>query len=118
VQKQEWELISSIADRALGMAIAQGIRIDKLTMVMDIKFAHKDCPLDLRALASAPDAEFAHDVFGIRRHLNRETKKIEHCFMPRYAAQVSVQRIITSALSDVPKRKCANQHKGECELCK
>ena len=52
---------------------------------MDLDYADQDCPLDLSALLEAPDSDFAHDVFGIRRHLNRQTKKLEGHFLPRYA---------------------------------
>ena len=84
--RQRYELISEIADRALGMARANDLRISKLEMVMDLDCADAYCPLNLRALAGAPDVDFAHDVFGIRRHLNRETKKLEDSFLPRYTA--------------------------------
>jgi hypothetical protein len=53
---------------------------------MDITACHLNgCPLRLGELLGADDANFAHDVFGIRRHLNRETGKLEDCFCPRYA---------------------------------
>lgn len=84
--KERFEVISDIADRAIGFAKTQGITIEKIDMFMDIDFADKDCPIKLQELASAPIGDFAHDVFGIRRHLNRETKKLEDCFLPRYAA--------------------------------
>lgn len=44
------------------------------------------CPLKLEALAKADEANFAHDVFGIRRHIDRETGKLGDCFLPRFAA--------------------------------
>jgi hypothetical protein len=68
------------------MARAANLPIQKLELVMDLDYADQDIPLNLRDLASASDGDFAHDVFGIRRHLNRETKKLEDSFMPRYAA--------------------------------
>lgn len=52
---------------------------------MDITAAHKVCPLKLEQLLAADDANFSHDVFGIRRHLNRETLQIEDYFLPRFA---------------------------------
>lgn len=84
--RQRFELILEIADRALGMARANRLQIEKLELVMDLDYADQFIPLNLRDLASAPDSDFAHDVFGIRRHLNRQTKKLEGYFMPRYTA--------------------------------
>ena len=40
-----------------------------------------------RPLAFSPaydDHNFAHDVFGIRRHMNRKTAKLEDHFVPRF----------------------------------
>lgn len=83
--KERIHLISDIADRAILLADSLGTRIEKLEMFMDIDYADRACPLKLVELASAPQVDFAHDVFGIRRHLNRETKTLGNCFLPRYA---------------------------------
>ncbi len=40
-------------------------------------------PLDLRKLLDAPEPHFAHDVFGIRRYLDRTTGKLRGFFNPR-----------------------------------
>lgn len=53
---------------------------------MDITACHANgCPLKLRELLAAEDFNFAHDVFGIRRHLNRETAQLGDYFMLRFA---------------------------------
>ena len=57
----------------------------RLTMHMDLDHANASEPIDLLALLDAKDGDFAHDVFGIRKHINRETGKLEDCFLPRYA---------------------------------
>ena len=44
-----------------------------------------DSELDLQKLLDAPDGDFGHDVFGIRRHINRQTGELENCFLPRCA---------------------------------
>lgn len=86
-KRERFEIISGIADRALNrVPFEERSKRDKLSLVMDIDFADKDCPLRLRELAQAPDFDFAHDVFGIERHLNRTTKKLQNCFVPRFAA--------------------------------
>lgn len=42
------------------------------------------CPLRLQELLDAEANDFAHDILGIRRHLDRETGKLQDCFLPRY----------------------------------
>lgn len=58
---------------------------------MDITACHANgCPLDLRELAGAPKFDFAHDVCGIQRHINRQTGQLEGFFQPRYAKKTAV----------------------------
>lgn len=84
--KDEIKLISEIARRAIGMVAGTDVTYDMQDAMMDIEACHcNGCPLDLSKLAGAPATDFAHDVFGIRRHLNRRTGKLEDCFLPRYA---------------------------------
>lgn len=54
---------------------------------MDITAAHANgCPLQLRALLAADDFNFAHDVLGIRRFIDRSTGRIPaEKFWPRFA---------------------------------
>lgn len=60
--------------------------VDALELNMDITAVHANgCPLKLRKLAGAPKFDFAHDVCGIQRHINRSTAQLENCFLPRYA---------------------------------
>ena len=89
VTKQEREIIKRIADRAVAMAAETGpgqFDYDRVDAEMDITATHaNDCPLRLRDLLSAEAFDFAHDVFGIRRHLNRQTGKLDNYFLPRFA---------------------------------
>lgn len=85
VRREEIRTITAIASRAVKMAVQYGVDYPMMDAHMDLTFAHKECPLRLEELLAADDANFAHDVFGIRRHLNRETLKIEDCFLPRFA---------------------------------
>lgn len=85
--KADMELIAKIASRAVAVAKEHGVDYDQMTAVMDINACHSNgCPLDLVGLAEAEPFDFTHDVFGIRRHINRDTGKLENCFLPRYAA--------------------------------
>jgi len=85
--REELTKISEIADRAIAIADKFGLPTNKMNLVMDLEVAHSnDTPLDLQALAAADDTNLAHDVFGIRSHLNRRTGKLEDGFAPRYSA--------------------------------
>lgn len=77
--------MSEIANRGLALFDKHGISEDKMTLMMDIEFVHKVNPLRLDEMLIAPEADFAHDMFGIREHFNRETKQLENCFAPRYS---------------------------------
>lgn len=70
-------------ERLIGVA-----NVDRLSTMMDLEACHcNGCPLDLISLLEAAgDADLAHDVAGITRHLNRETGRLEDYFRPRYAA--------------------------------
>ena len=75
-----------IARRAKKMADTMGTRYTFLDIVMDLDACHSNgCPLRLADLLAADDANFAHDIFGIRAYMNRQTGKLENCFLPRYA---------------------------------
>ena len=78
-------LIGKIAARAFTNQVGD---TPTLEFIMDITAAHLNgCPLDLAKLLDFPDFDFAHDVFGIGGHLNRETGKLENCFLPRCATK-------------------------------
>lgn len=55
------------------------------SIVLNLEFAHRQIPLDAAALLAADDENFAHDILGIRRHMNRRTGELEGCFVPRFA---------------------------------
>ena len=85
-RKDEIRTISKIAQRAVVLAEQYGVEYKQIDAMMDLEAAHDEHPLRLGELLVADDGNFCHDVFGIRRHLNRETKKMEDCFLPRFAA--------------------------------
>jgi hypothetical protein len=58
---------------------------DRITLTMDLTAVHLNTPLDLQALLEADQFDFAHDVAGIQRHINRNTGKLGGCFLPRSA---------------------------------
>lgn len=84
--QQEARIIHKIAARAVNMAIGAGFDYPIMDADMDITACHcNGNPLKLDALLRADEFNFAHDVFGIRRHINRETGKLENCFSPRFS---------------------------------
>lgn len=83
--KEDMRTISEIADRALTLPWPD--MPTKLDILMDIATVHEKTPLRLYDLYAADPANFAHDIGGIRRHLNRETLELEDCFMPRFLAR-------------------------------
>jgi hypothetical protein len=86
--RQDTDLIIAIAQRAEALYIrvnrsAEGF--NRLALIMDLDACHSNaCPLKLEALLAAGDADFAHDVFGIVRHFDRERHVLRDCFLPRY----------------------------------
>jgi hypothetical protein len=86
---EENNLIVRIARRA-GREVfpKHGISQTPLITVLDVSFTHgKVCPLDLCRFLEAGEANFAHDILGITRYLDREAGKFENGFTPRYALQ-------------------------------
>lgn len=84
--KEDAAIIEKIADRAVKMASEGNWKYDPLDARMDLTVCHRNGnPLRLAELLTADDFNFAHDVFGIRRHLNRETGKLMDHFDPRYS---------------------------------
>ena len=85
--KYEFEQILQIAERAEKIARERKLPIPgRCTLLMDIEACHcNGMPLHLSRLLEAPQFDFTHDVWGIIRHINRETGQIENCFVPRCA---------------------------------
>ncbi len=83
--KEELELCGKIAERASSMANKYAQEYKQSTAFMDIELTHSNNPIDLERLLNADDVNFAHDVFGIRNHLNRSTGELMDCFSPRHS---------------------------------
>jgi hypothetical protein len=88
---RELRIIFAIAKRAMGLTIAR--ENDPYTasdVAMDVTAVHcNGNPLRLESLRDADDFNFAHDILGIRRHLNRETGKLDNGFTPRFTRRVA-----------------------------
>ena len=80
---EESRLIIKIVNR--GWEKMKGDYTTRLDMLMDLDAANKNCPLKLQELLDTDDFNFYHDLVGIRQHVNRNTGKLEDCFLPRFA---------------------------------
>jgi hypothetical protein len=74
------DLMQKIAKRA-----EKELQMPYLTTMMDLHFCMEKQSLDLQKLLNFEWFDFAHDIFGINRHLNHETYILEDCFLPRSA---------------------------------
>lgn len=83
--RAEFDYILQIANRAAPLYAEFNLPDSKLTISMDLEFAHASCPIDLPALLAADDRTFNHDVLGIRKHMDRTLGKLYGCFVPRTA---------------------------------
>ncbi len=84
--KKEHKLISTIANRAVAIADKFGLPSDRMDIMMDLEAVHSNGnPLKFDELLAADDTELSHDVFGIRRHIDRETGELKDCFLPRFS---------------------------------
>lgn len=80
VSKADSKLIDMIAERATNK-----LGGDVLNLLMDITATHANgCELRLRALLTARDADFFHDIMDISAHINRISGKLGN-FSPRYS---------------------------------
>lgn len=93
-------VIRKIAKRAIAELQALSVAgCTELDIQMDVTACHANgCPLRLDELLAANPFDFAHDIFGIRRFLDRTTGKIDAArFDPRFSAP----------LPDRPRRRRA-----------
>lgn len=85
------QIITKIAERAANMDVEFNGRSARplIDWRMDFSATHASGnPLRLQDLLTADQFNFAHDAFGIARHLNRLTGELEDCFRPRFSAPV------------------------------
>jgi hypothetical protein len=86
VTKHDHEKLDGIARRASALAKQNGVEYSERDALMDLTAVHANgCPLRLDELAAADEGNFGHDVFGIRRHIDRSTGKLRDFFSPRFS---------------------------------
>lgn len=88
---EDWSKIQTIVSRALATlpdldAESESLMKSRLGLTMDIIGCHRNgTPLDLDALMNADAFTFAHDIGGIRAHIDRTSGRLMDCFVPRCA---------------------------------
>ena len=80
--KEERLLIVDVAKRAEEMDL---LLFDRMSLIMDIENVHAEIGLNLTELLNADDLNFAHDIVGIQQNFDRQSKKLQNLFLPRYA---------------------------------
>lgn len=87
VSRSDTKLIAQIAKRARNLALKHDVDYPILDASMDITACHANgTPLDLQKLMGFDDGNFGHDVFGIRRFIDRTSGQLSGCFLPRCSA--------------------------------
>lgn len=79
---ENYPIIVKIVNRA---EKGKMLLFDKISLAMDLECAVDEFNLRLNDLLNADDYNFAHDIYGIQHNLNRQTKKMENFFVPRFA---------------------------------
>ena len=87
-EKEIFEVMRQIAERyEKVMRIWELEPEDRHTTLMDLECIHDLYPkFRWIQFRDAPSDDFNHDIFGIKQHLNRTSKKLKHCWEPRYAS--------------------------------
>lgn len=88
ITEEDNALVVAIVERALEDSPDE-LDLDKLDLAMDLTACHLNgCPLRLKELLEADEFNFAHDVFGIRNHIDRTTGKLTGFFEPKCVASL------------------------------
>lgn len=74
-------IIVDISKRAEEMNL---LMFDRMSLIMDIQRVDEDMGLRLSDLLHADNFNFSHDIVGIQNNMNRETRKLNGRFLPRF----------------------------------
>lgn len=77
-RRARMQLIAAIAKRA-----ESECKFPRIVAILDVDYADQDVGLDLDKLLAFDAFNFAHDIFGINKHMNHQTFKLDNCFLPR-----------------------------------
>lgn len=81
--REIFDLQVKVCERA-EREIFKGKTSGRMSLIMDLDSVPG---LDLKALLEAPAFDFAHDICGILRHMDRSSYpgKLTDCFVPRFS---------------------------------
>lgn len=82
MNRDEKMVVVEIAKRADEMNL---LMFDRMSLMMDIEAVHAEIGLKLDDLLKADDFNFGHDIIGIQQNIDRENKKLNNHFLPRFA---------------------------------
>jgi hypothetical protein len=90
MDRKLFDLHYKIAERGRKMGLCM---FSNLSLLMDLEAAQIEYDLDCERLLKANDFNFAHDICGIQKHIDREQTSFaclppkivfEKCFLPRF----------------------------------
>lgn len=77
--------IDQVVERATTLFAKMDPPLDRLCLTMDLMVVHAVIsPLDLEGMVTGNETNFAHDIDGISRHLDRTNGRFMDCFAPRF----------------------------------
>ena len=78
--------IDQVVERATTVFAESDPPLDRLCLTMDLMVVHAVIsPLDLEGMVTGDETNFAHDIGGISRHLDRTNGQFMDCFAPRFS---------------------------------
>lgn len=106
VSNEDHDNAAKLGKLAAEQARTLGVEYEQRTAIMDITAAHANGnPLKLAEMVAAigteHETDVLHDLFGIRRHIDRSTGKLGDCFSPRYSQseRAGVQAVVDQHFS-------------------
>jgi len=84
LSREEEHWMGEILNRAEIMGVYTD-NVTPLSLRMDLEAVHYHTPLDFKKMAQADEVNFAHDISGIIRAVDRNTGLLRDYFKPRFA---------------------------------
>ena len=79
---------NALVGKIIARADKEEVVSDMTTLTMDLIAVHQnDCLLDFEKLLQADGFNFLHDIYGIGRHIDRQSGMLDNHFLPRCVKQ-------------------------------
>lgn len=86
VSLEDQRLITRCVRRACDIGLIFDEDESRISLNMDLCAAKaQGCNIDFQKMLGFDSFNFAHDIVGIRKNLNRRTGELMNCFLPRAA---------------------------------